>query len=266
MTERTGSVTASDATLIARTRRGDDAAFHSLAARHRGALDDLAALLGGPTDDLVDEALDTAFQRLRRVHGPTVWVRGHLLQLVCQLHAQHLTPGWGPVSTIGTREQLVEDAVPFRDHQLSGAHDAVATEFAGLAEAWQAALWHRTAERETDTEVATVVGVSPAIVTALVDSARDELRRSLLGTRWAQPLPAPCRAHTRRLAASRHGVPPRAVLRHTAVCRGCAQLVADLDAVDRELPEVLARHLLGGVGDAYLELRQALAHERVSVR
>ena len=140
----------------------------------------------------------------------------------------------------------------------------MATEFAGLAEAWQAALWHRTAERETDPEVATVVGVSPAMVRALVDSARGELRRSLLGSRWAQPLPAPCRAHTRRLAASRHGVPPRAVLRHTAVCRGCAQLVADLDAVDRELPEVLARHLLGSVGDSYLELRRAVAHERVS--
>ncbi len=54
------------------------------------------------------------------------------------------------------------------------------------------------------------------------------------------------------------------MLRHTAVCRGCAQLVADLDAVDRELPEVLARHLLGSVGDSYLELRRAVAHERVS--
>ena len=265
MTQRTGSVTASDATLIARTRRGDDASFHCLASRHRQALDDLAALLDGPTDDLVDEALETALQRLRRVHGPTVWMRGYLLQLVCQLHVQHRSPGSWPDIAVAAAEEPVDDAIPFRDHQLSGAHDAVATEFAGLAEAWQAALWHRTAERETDTEVATVVGVSPAMVRALVDSARDELRRSLLGTRWAQPLPAPCRAHTRRLAASRHGVPPRAVLRHTAVCRGCAGLVADLDAVDRELPEVLARHLLGGVGDSYLELRQAVAHERVSV-
>lgn len=264
MTERTGAVTASDATLIARTRRGDDAAFGTLAARHRQALDDLAGLLDGPTDDLVDEALDTAFHRLRRVHGPTVWVRGYLLQLVCQLHARHLAQQTGR-GTSGTTDGLTDDAVPFRDHQLCGAHDAVATEFAGLAEAWQAALWHRSAERETDTEVATVVGVSRAVVLALVESARDELRRSLLGSRWAQPLPAPCRAHTRRLTDSRHGVPPRSVLRHTVVCTGCARLVADLDAVDRELPEVLARHLLGGVGDSYLELRRAVAQDRVSV-
>lgn len=66
-----------------------------------------------------------------------------------------------------------------------------ASEFAGLADAWQAALWHR----------------------------------ALLTRRWREDLPAPCRAHTRRL---------------------------------------LAQHLLGDVSEAYLALRRAASTERLS--
>lgn len=223
---------ASDATLIAQTRRGDDLAFEALARRHHGALLDLAGLLSDEPALLVDAVLGDAYRTVRRRQGPHTWMRGYLLE---QLRLRH-APG------------------PVRDD----VRRQVASEVAALADAWQAAVWHRSAEHETAGQVATVIGVSQERVDAVVRSAQEELVRSLLERRWHdEELPAPCRAHTRRLMTSRSEVAPRAVTRHAARCTGCAALLGDLDAVRRDLPDVMARQLLGDVGPDYLAVRRA---------
>lgn len=238
-------VTASDATLIAQTRRGDDLAFETLVRRHQAALRDLGSLLVDDPGPLVDEALRVAYRTLRRVQGPQTWLRGYLLQLMCRIHAHR-----------ASADPDAPEPVPFLDDHQTDDYDEVAAEFAGLADAWQAALWHRDAERESAAQVATVVGVSDDRVDALVRSAEEDLRRALLTRRWNDDLPAPCRAHTRRLMTASPDAIPRAVARHAVRCAGCAHLLDDLDVVRRHLPDVLARHLLGEVGDAYLAVRR----------
>ncbi len=240
MTDRSAARTASDAALIARVRLGDAAAFDLVTRRHRAALHDLGVILTPTPEALVERTLATAYSALRRARGPRTWMRGYLLDLTIRLH------------TTSTSQ-------PPR-----AGHAEIGRAYAGLADAWQAVLWHRLAEQETSTEVATVIGVSRDQVDALVGSARTDLRRSLLARRWQQALPAPCRAHTGRLLEARPATIPRSMLRHAARCSSCCDVVEDLNAVQESLPEVLAGHVLADVGDDYLATRRLSARERLS--
>lgn len=231
MTVRTAPASASDAALISQTRLGDDAAYATLAARHSPALVRLAHVFQDDPDTVVGETLATARAALRLRQGPRAWLRGYLLQVASRQHATGI--GVGPLP-------------------------AVQPAFGGLAEAWQAALWHRLVEHESPADVAAVVGVAQSGVIPVVTSAQEELRRAVLTRRWAQDLPAPCRAHLRRLLVVRPGVPPRAILRHATVCTGCSLLVEQLEALEAHLPEVLARHVLGPLGRPYLEVRRSV--------
>lgn len=250
MAVRTTPATASDAALITEARLGDARAFDKLSRRHHAAVRDLADLVHPEPARLVAQALATAHRALHRANGPQVWMRGYLLQLAGRLAATAADP---PEAKL--RGTTLESSVPFRDHLLSDRHGTVVAEFAGLAPAWQAALWHRCAEGEPVGDVGAVVGVAPVMVEPLVTSAREGLRRALLARRWQEAPSPPCRAHLGRL--DRSGAVPRSVQRHARVCPGCAGLLADLQAVDEDLPGVLARHLLGDTGDVYLARRRA---------
>jgi hypothetical protein len=236
--------TASDAALISRVRLGDRLAFEALARRHLPAMRLVADILE-PADSerLVGESLDVACHHLRRAAGPQTSLRTYLLLLTRRL---------------ATEDVLPLAAVPFRDHRGSEQHSAVGAEFARLPEGWQAAVWHLQAEREPVDEVASVLGVATAGVERLVTSARKELRAALTSTR-GRALPPACTAHTLRLARAHGAVAPRSVLKHAARCARCVVLVGDLEVVERDLPLVLARHLLGPAADSYVDARRAAA-------
>ncbi len=111
-------------------------------------------------------------------------------------------------------------------------------------------------------EAAAPIGVSPLVVPALVAGARAALRRALLLRHRSRTLPAACLGHTLRLGRSAVRPIPRVVLRHAAQCERCVVLVDDLAAVERDLGDVLARHLLGQAADGYLAARRATAGRR----
>ena len=168
MTGSSAVATASDARLIARARLADASAFSALFDRHGPAMWALAEILSTRPDPLVAATRRVAYGAVRRVRGPSVWMRGYLLQLTWRIDS-----GDGTGQTATPESSRLECAMPFRDHRLSDRQVTVADAFVGLAPAWQAVLWHHEVERESDEVVAAVVGVSANGVRTLVGSARD---------------------------------------------------------------------------------------------
>lgn len=254
--------TATDSALISQARLGDAGAFEVLVERHRGPVAEVARLLDPfRRRRLVDETFDLAHGTLRRMLGPTASFRTYLLFLVRHLHEQH--PTGFPTATLldSTQAGLLGlehscSAVPFRDELGGERHSAVAIQFSGLPEPWQAVLWHLAVEGDDAETVGNLIGVAPAAVPALADSALATLRRSLTARHRAKTLPPLCVAHTLRLERSNGATTPRPVLRHAAECQRCAVLLDDLEAVERDLPRVLAGHLLGRAADGYLAERR----------
>ena len=152
--------------------------------------------------------------------------------------------------------------MPFRDPAPGEMHPDVSAEFSRLPEAWQLLVWQLEAEGDSVPGAAALIGVSPLVVPALVAGARASLRRALLERHRSRRLPPACLAHTLRLGRSVGCRPPRVVLRHTAQCERCAVLLGDLDAVERDLGEVVARHLLGRAAEDYMAVRRTGAARR----
>jgi len=231
-----------DAELVARSRHGDDAAFGILADRHRAALRRALRSLGG-SPDLVVVALDAACAALRRQAGPTQGVRPFLLLVLRDLVLRD-GEGGCPV-----RPGAVQ---PFVDHPAL-RHQALAAEVAALPDRLQALLWHRYVEQDPDVVVGAHLGMAPSEVEPLAWSTVGALRESLVARRRRDPaLPTPCLAHLLRLERGRALVVPPAVRNHASACPSCAELVADLDAVERNLGGVLAGHVLGDAAGHYL--------------
>lgn len=248
---------ATEAALVSRVTIGDRHAFDVLAARHRAAVALLARLVApeGLREGLVAATFELAHARLRRLQGPTESVRPFVLMLARRLHEQQ-AQGWAP----GGHLLLGK---PFREPGAGEMHPAVCVEFSRLPEAWQLLVWQLEVEGDTGEEAAALVGVSPAVVPALVASARAALRRALLVRHRSRSLPPVCLAHALRLGRTGGVQPSRAVLRHTAECEQCAMLLGDLDAVQRDLGEVVARHLLGRAAEDYLAVRRRGAAARL---
>ncbi len=248
------SSTATEAALVARAGLGDDQAFDALVARHHGAVALLARLVA-PEDRrraLVVETFAAAHATLRRMLGPSEALRPYLLMVARRLHEEH--PAGLPDEPLATEHFL--STVPFRDPADGEMHPAVSVEFSRLPEAWKLLVWQLEVEGDSAEDAGALIGVSPVVVPALVEGARAALRRGLLARARARTLPPVCLAHTLRLARHAGVRTPRVVLRHTAQCERCAVLVADLDAVERDLGAVLARHLLGRAAEDYLAVRR----------
>lgn len=241
---------ATDGTLVSQVALGDTTAFDAVVARHHGAVAVLARLIApqGRRKALVAETFEIAHTALRQRLGPSESLRPFLLMTARRLAEDP------PNAPAGPDQPLT--AVPFRDARPGEMHPAVATEFSRLPEAWQLLVWHLEVEGDSPEEAAALVGVSPVVVPALVEGARAALRRALLLRHRARTLPAQCLGYTLRLERSGGTHPPRVMLRHTAACERCAVLLGDLDAVERDLGEVVARHLLGWAAEGYLAARR----------
>lgn len=242
---------ATDGTLVSQVALGDPSAFDAIVARHHGAVAVLARLIAPPSrrKALVAETFEVTHTTLRLRLGPSELLRPFLLMTARHLSENHPT---GPART-----DHPLNAVPFRDARPGAMHPAVTAEFSRLPEAWQLLVWHLEVEGESPEEAAALVGVSPVVVPALVEGARAALRRALLLRHRARTLPAQCLGYTLRLERSGGVHPPRVMLRHTAGCERCAVLLGDLDAVERDLGEAVARHLLGWAAEGYLAARRA---------
>jgi hypothetical protein len=249
-------VGATEGALAARAALGDHGAFDALVARHHGAVALLARLVA-PEDRrraLVVQTFDVARATLRRKLGPAETLRPFLLMTARRVNEE------SPRDAFGT--ELVVSTVPFREPAAGEMHPAVPVVFSRLPEAWQLLVWQLEVERDSVEEAAALIGVSPLVVPALLEGSRAALRRALLDRHRARTLPPACLAHTLRLGRNAGVRPPRVVLRHTAECERCAELLGDLDAVDRDLGEVLARHLLGWAAEDYLAARRTRAVTR----
>lgn len=237
-----------DAELVARSRHGEDAAFETLADRHRAALHRaLRALDGSP--DLAVVALDAAHAALRRQAGPTQGVRPFLLLVVRDVV---LREGEGPCPV---RPGAVQ---PFVDH-LGPAHTALAAEVALLPDRLQALLWHRYVEQDADVVVAAHLGMAPSEIEPVAWSTVRGLRETLVARRRQDPaISTTCLAYLLRLERGRALAVPPAVRRHAAGCTTCGELVADLDAVEHNLGGTLAGHVLGDAAGRYLQAARGL--------
>lgn len=231
-----------DAELVARSRHGDDTAFEILAERHRAALRRaLRALDGSP--DLVVVALDAAHAALRRQAGPTQGVRPFLLLVLRDLV---LRDGGRPCPV---RPGAVQ---PFVDH-VAPPHTELAAEVAALPDRLQALLWHRYVDQDPDVVVGAHLGLAPSEIEPLAWSTVCGLRAALVARRRRDPaLPTPCLAYLLRLERGRALAVPPVIRSHASTCSACAELVADLDAVEQNLGGVLAGHLLGDAAGSYL--------------
>ena len=238
----------SDAELVTRSRHGDDSAFEILSNRHRPALLRALRALGG-SPDLTVVALDAAHAALRRQAGPTQGVRPFLLLVLRDLV---LRDGGSP-------HEVRPGAVrPFVDH-VAKRHATVAAAVAALPDARQALLWHRYVDDEPDLMTAALLDLAPREVEPLAWATTLALRETVLRSRLdAANLSTPCRAYLLRLDRGRVLAVPGAVRNHAACCPDCAELVADLDAVERNLGGVLAEHLLGDAAGRYLGAARGL--------
>jgi hypothetical protein len=244
---------ATESALVSRLRLGEHEAFDVIVARHQGAVARVARLIA-PEDrrrSLVEDTFHVAEAALRQLVGPTESLRPFLLMTACRLRS------WHPPVPVAARRVVSE--VPFREPQAGAMHPAVSIEFSYLPEAWQLLLWHLEVESDSPEYAAALVGVSPVVVPALVQGARGALRRALLMGHRTRRLPAQCMGHALRLERHTGARPPRAVLRHSAECQRCAALLGDLDAVERDLGDVLARQLLGWAAEGYLSARRVSA-------
>ena len=232
----------SDAELVTRSRHGDDTAFEILADRHRPALHRALRALGG-SPDLVVVALDAAHAALRRQAGPTHGIRPFLLLVLRDLV---LRDGDSPCPV---RPGAVQ---PFVD-LTARTHAAVAVAVAALPDVRQALLWHRYVDDEPDLMTAALLDLAPREVEPMAWSTTMALRETVLRSRLGSTgLPTPCRAYLLRLDRGKALVVPGALRHHATSCPECAELVADLDAVERNLGGVLAEHVLGEAAGRYL--------------
>lgn len=181
--------------LVSRPGLGDDHAFDVLVARHHGAVALLARLVA-PEErrrSLVVETFDVAHAALRRMLGPTESLRPLLLMTACWLHEEH--PYGLAVS------EHFPSGVPFREPRPGAMHPAVSGEFSRLPEAWQLLVWQLEVERDTVEDAAALIGVSPVVVSALVEGARSAWRTRCASAAVRARVPGGWCCGTRRSAS-----------------------------------------------------------------
>lgn len=250
--------TASDADLIAAVRAGDTDAFGVLYERHVEAARRLARSLssdGVDPDDLVADAFAQVLGILQRGGGPECAFRAYLLTTLRHEHAQRRR-GLSRVRPTDDLEAL-DSGVPFEDTAvLSFDHAAAAEAFGSLPERWQLVLWHTEIERERASEVARLLGMSPASVSALAYRAREGLRQAYLSRHLGTGEDERCsRARALLSAYVRGGTSRRdgrAVEEHLEECRPCTALMLELRELNTSLAGLLGPAVLGAGAAAYL--------------
>lgn len=249
---------ASDAELIAAVRAGDAEAFGALYERHVDAARRLARSLasdGVDPDDLVSDAFAQVLAILQRGGGPECAFRAYLLTTLRHEHGERRR-GLSRVRPTDDLDALDSD-VPFEDPAIVSFDQAAAARaFGSLPERWQVVLWHTEVERERATDVARLLGMTPASVSALAYRAREGLRQAYLAHHLGAGEDERCtRARALLSAYVRGGTSRRdgrAVEGHLEECRPCTALLLELRELNTSLAGLLGPAVLGAGAAAYL--------------
>ncbi|WP_243740454.1 sigma-70 family RNA polymerase sigma factor [Streptomyces sp. 8K308] len=241
----------SDEALLARVRRGDEAAFGELYQRHVGGVRRYARLCCRDShlvEDLTAEVFARTLRLVRAGAGPDASVRGYLLTTLRRVAAQ-----WGAEGRmeqpVAETEQLAPAGrsvgAPSDALALSRADRSMAARaFRSLPERWRAVLWHTTVENEPVSRVAPLLGLTPNATAVLAFRAREGLRTAYLQAHVSSSLTRQeeCREYAGRLGAYARGSSRRrgfrALRRHLDGCTRCRSAyleLVDLNATLRGL-------------------------------
>ncbi len=258
----------SDADLIASVRAGRIEEYGALYERHVEAADRLARQLcpdRGSADDVVAEAFATVLDTLREGRGPDSAFRVHLLATVrttAEGRARKTRLGAGPAAPAVSAPSSTDHAAgawgnpthPAQPEYLE--RSLVARAFSRLPERWQVVLWHTVIERESPSDVAPLLGLSPNTVSALAYRAREALRQECLQAHLAETSARRCRATAAKLGVwARDGLSIREraqVEQHLDHCARCRALADELADINASLRGVVAFLVLGGAAFGYL--------------
>jgi RNA polymerase sigma factor (sigma-70 family) len=239
----TDPAVASDAELIAAVRSGDGEAYGLLYRRHAPAAQALARqLTGSPVeaDDLVAEAFTRLLVMLRCGGGPDAAFRAYLFTVLRNTRYDR--------ARRDRKVELSDDmtrhdpGVPWEDTVVARLESRLAARaFTRLPERWRTVLWRTEVERESPTELAPLLGLTPNGVSALAYRAREALRQAYLQEHLTgeesgrHPAADPHRRTTDRLGAWARGGLSRQhrarVDAHLAACPRCRELATELAEV-----------------------------------
>lgn len=248
--------TSSDVDLVTAARDGDNDAMAELWRRHSGAG---MAMAGSITnryepEDLVSEAFMRIFALIRRGKGPEAAFRSYLYRSI-----RNVSIEWSrkiaPLP-LDTMEEFAD--VTFSEESTLAALDRslTVTAFRTLPARWQEALWYTEIEQLAPREIAPILGMSAAGVSALTYRAREGLRQA-----WIQAHIASVQDDTEHAwALSQLGANQRGKLKgqhlerlteHLAECARCSTAAEEARHVGSRLTLVLlplSAGIAGGVG------------------
>ncbi|HEX2162056.1 MAG TPA: RNA polymerase sigma factor [Thermoleophilaceae bacterium] len=239
-----------DARLVARARRGSDAAFERLYARHQPAILSFCRHLTGNREDAEDAVQHTFLAAYRRITGPgddQLELRPWLF-VVARNRC---------LSLLRARRELAVPAVDADSRVFDGLSAEVerredlrhlVRDMARLPEPQRAALVLSQLDALDYREIGTVLDVGPEKVKALVFQARS----SLASARDARE--APCLDIRREIATARGSALRRRLLRrHVGQCDGCSEFEQTVLRQRRELASLLPVVPSAGLGQAVLD-------------
>lgn len=242
-TDDEGYAARTDAELLGAVRAGDRQAGGELFRRHVTMLRGIA---GGwvrqpaEREDLVAEAFARVLSTVAAGGGPKANASAYLVATMRNLLARWAKNDrrvdlYATVPDVATAEQGIEDVVVTRsvDHLMWSAYRT-------LPGRWRTVLWRTTAEGDSPSEVAPLLGVSPNGVTVLARRAREGLRQAYLQVQVPEAELPQCQEVRRRMGAwLRGGLPDRraaTLTRHVTGCAPCQTVAGRLAEVNRDLP------------------------------
>ncbi|MGP3961365.1 sigma-70 family RNA polymerase sigma factor [Nonomuraea sp. 3N208] len=252
----------SDAELLQAVREGKASAYGQLYERHVAAARALARQLVKSTEveDVVAEAFTKILDLVGRGGGPESGFRTYLLTVVRRTVRDRSRIEGRELSTEEIEEY--DPRMPFVDPALVGLEKSlIARAYLSLPERWRAVLWHTEVERNKQTEVAPLLGLSANGVAALAYRAREALRQAYLQLHLGtQPEPE-CRPVLGKMGSYvRGGLTRRdvkAVDEHVSGCEECHGVVLELADVNRGLRVIvgplIAGPLFGGYASALVK-------------
>ncbi len=236
------TTTPSDIDLLDDARAGDPGAFAELYERHRSAALRVAHGYGAgdEAEDIVNSAFARVIAAVQRGSGPVDAFRPYLFVTIRRLTMERsVRAAHEPL------DDVPESVVAVSDLPTMDASDRamVSEAFSQLPDRWQAVLWQVAVEGRQPKDVARSTGLTANTVSVLAHRARERLRQTYLQAHIRAAGPEHCRPHRARLGAYvRGGLSRRqraAAAEHLAGCDTCAQLVGELDDVNRLLARAL---------------------------
>jgi RNA polymerase sigma factor (sigma-70 family) len=167
-----------DAVLVEAVRAGDRVAYGELWRRHAAAGSAYARALTGSfdPDDLVSESFEKILRAITAGGGPTGAFRSYLYTTIKNTAYSWQRSRREQQPLEDTQEQLPDERSAALLEALEGAPSVYA--FNTLPPAWQEVLWYVDIEAMGASEVAVILGTTPAAIAMRTHRAREGLRQA----------------------------------------------------------------------------------------